>query len=65
MVDDSVSQPVRVRTNPKLRKMYGERMADRAIPGEDWFLVRGRWLEQFSMMILQKVKCLTNKEMFE
>ncbi len=65
MVDDSVSQPVRVRTNPKLWEDYGEPMADRAVPGEDWFLVRGRWLEQFSMMIVQKIKCLTKPEMFE
>lgn len=65
MVDDSVSQPVRVRTNPKLWKVYGERMADKAVAGEDWFLVRGRWLDQFSMMILEKVKCLTKPEMFE
>jgi hypothetical protein len=43
---------------------YGEKMADRAIAGQDWFLVRGRWLENFSMLGVKKIRCLTNKEMF-
>lgn len=64
MVDDSVSKPVVLRLRPKFWKIYGEKMADRAIGGKDWFLVRGRWLEQFSMMTVEKIKCLTNEEMF-
>ena len=63
-VDDSVSKPVIVRLRPELWDTLGERLADRAVPGKDWLLVRGRWLEQFSMLIAKKVKCLTNPEMF-
>ena len=65
VVDDSVSKPVVLRIKPRDWDCIGERMADRAVPGQDWFLVRGKWLAQFSMMSVTKVKCLTNPEMFE
>ena len=65
VVDDSVSKPVVLRIKPRDWDRIGERMADRAVPGQDWFLVRGKWLAQFSMMSVTKVKCLTNPEMFE
>lgn len=65
MVDDSMSKAVRVRLRPRMWEGYGEPLADRAVARSDWFLIRGRWLEKFSMMIVQKIKCLTNEEMFE
>lgn len=64
VVDDSVSKPVLLRIRPNQWHEYGEALADNAVDGQDWFLVRGRWLGQFSMMIVEKIKCLTNKEMF-
>ena len=65
VVDDSISKPVLLRVRPKAWKKWGEKMADRAVPGSDWFLVRGRWLGQFSMLIVEKIRCLTNPRMFE
>lgn len=65
VVDDSVSKPVVLRLRPRLWHTHAELMADKTVPGKDWFLVRGRWLAQFSMLIVEKIKCLTNKEMFE
>jgi hypothetical protein len=65
MVDDSVSKPVVVRVRPNMWFTVGEPMADRAVGGQDWFLIRGRWSKQFSMLIVQKVRCLTNKELFK
>lgn len=65
VVDDSVSKPVRVRTQPRDWFDWGETMADKGVPKVDWFLIRGRWLEEFSMFIAKKVKCLTNEEMFQ
>ena len=64
MVDDSVTKPVRVRVRPRNWHRIGIPVADKAIDGEDWFLIRGRWLREFSMMIVEKIKCLTNREMF-
>jgi DNA polymerase III alpha subunit len=64
VVDDSVSQPVVLRIKAWQWDSIGEKMADRAVPKKDWFLVRGKWLAQFSMMTVIKIKCLTNKEMF-
>lgn len=64
VADDSVSKPVVARINQRLWNKWGEKMADRAVPGEDWFLVRGDWLEQFSMLSVRKIMCLTNGEMF-
>ena len=65
VVDDSVSEPVRVRLGPKMWWAYGEKIADRAVGGQDWFLIRGRWLAQFSMMSVTRIRCLTNEELFD
>ena len=64
VVDDSISKPIVLRIRPRQWLSCGELLADRAVPGQDWFLIRGRWLNQFSMMIVEKIKCLTNPEMF-
>lgn len=64
VVDDSVSKPVLLRVKTKQWHSIGEKLADRGVDGKDWFLVRGRWLKQFSMMSVIKIKCLTNPEMF-
>lgn len=65
VVDDSVSKPIVLRIKAWQWQSLGVKMADRAVPKQDWFLVRGRWLAQFSMLTVTKIKCLTNKEMFE
>lgn len=57
VVDDSVSKSVTARIRPWLWHTYGQEMADGAQPG-DWFLMRGKWLKEFSMFIVRKVKCL-------
>ena len=64
VVDDSISKPIVLRIKPYMWLSTGIKMADRAIPKQDWFLVRGKWLKQFSMMSATKIKCLTNEEMF-
>jgi len=64
MVDDSVSKPVLVRIRPRMWFTHGVKVADRAYNGQDWFLIRGQWLAQFSMMTVNKIKCLTNEEIF-
>jgi len=64
VVDDSVSKPVTIRVKIPMWESFGVKIADRAIAKQDWFLVRGKWLKQFSMMSVTKIKCLTNEEMF-
>jgi DNA polymerase III alpha subunit len=63
-VDDSVSKPVVIRVKANQWFEVGEVLADKAVDGKDWFLIRGKWLKQFSMMTVHKIKCLTNPEMF-
>lgn len=65
VVDDSVAKPIRVRFKPWQWSTMGVKIADRAIDKEDWFLVRGKWLDDFSMMVVRKIKCLTNPEIFQ
>ena len=65
MVDDTTSKPVRCRIDSKDWFTTGRKVADKVKAGEDWFLVRGRWLERFSMMSINKIKCLTQEDMFE
>jgi len=62
-VDDSVSQPLLLRVRPPLWFTYGERLADGLRDGQDWLLVRGRWLGFYNMMIVEKVRCLTQSEL--
>lgn len=64
MVDDSISKPVLVRFKTALWARYGRRIADRAVPG-DVFLLRGRWLANFSMLLATKALCLTNEQLFK
>lgn len=63
VVDDSVSKPVLLRIKPHQWETIGEKLADGAVDNQDWFLVRGKWLKQFSMMTVEKIKCLTNPEL--
>jgi len=64
VVDDSISKPVLMRFKTRQWETLGVKMADRAIDGKDWFLVRGQWLENFSLLDVKKIKCLTNPELF-
>jgi DNA polymerase III alpha subunit len=64
VVDDSVSKPVVMRFKAWQWEGIGQKMADRAVPKKDWFVVRGKWLAQFSMFTVIRIKCLTNKELF-
>lgn len=64
VVDDSISKPVLARIKTNRWFEWGEPLADRAIAGEEWFLMRGRWLKNYSMLSVQKIKCLTNPELF-
>ena len=65
MVDDTTSKPIRCRVDPKDWFTKGRKIADKVKAGEDWFLLRGRWLERFSMMSVNKIMCLTQEDMFE
>ena len=62
MVDDSVAKPVRVRIGRRDWFRLGVPIADHAVNKDDWFLIRGRWLKDFNMMNVKKIKCLTNSE---
>ncbi len=64
MVDDSISKSVIVRLKTPMWHTHGEKLADRSVDGEDWFLVRGKWLLQFNMLLVNKIRCLTNEELF-
>lgn len=65
LVDDSVTQPILGRIRPRMWEDYGAKLADRAVPKQDWFLIRGRWLSNFQMIIIEKIRCLTNPEIFK
>lgn len=63
VVDDSVGKPVTARLGERDWAGLGELIADRAVDGVDWFLIRGRWLKDFNMLIVKKVKPLTTPDM--
>lgn len=63
VVDDSITKPVLARVGTKLWPRIGERLADNLRDEEDWVLLRGRWLGQFSMLSVDKIKVLTQPEL--
>lgn len=65
VVDDSVSKPVICRLRPEEWQRTGEKLADGLVADKDWLLLRGRWLGDFNMMIVKKVRCLTNEEILK
>lgn len=65
VLDDSISREALVRLRPDMWEDYGIKIADRAVDGKDYFLVRGRYLADFGMIICKKIKCLTNPSIFE
>lgn len=64
LVDDSISKPITGRVRTDKWNAFGVSIADKTIIGKDWFLIRGRYLEMFSMITIDKIKCLTNPGMF-
>ncbi len=65
VVDDSISKPILIRVKCAHWEEIGIVIADKAVDKKDWFLVRGRWMNQFSMLLIKKIKCLTVPGMFE
>ena len=62
IVDDSVSQPVLARINTYKWESMGKYAADTLLDNKDWVLIRGRWLKNFSMITIDKMRCLTRPE---
>lgn len=62
LVDDSVGKTVRARIRPDGWDSLAVPIANKAKPNADWFLLRGRWLDEFSLLIVKKVKCLSSPE---
>lgn len=62
IVDDSVSQPVLARIKPRDWESMGKYAADTLLDNKDWVLIRGRWLKGFSMISIDKMRCLTRPE---
>lgn len=65
VVDDSVSKPVIARVSEHDWDAVGSKIADRAVDDQDWLLLRGRWLKEFNMLLVKKVKCLNRPELLE
>lgn len=59
-VDDSIDQPIIARVGCDLWRSIGSYLSDELHPGKDWILVRGIWLERFSMLSVKKIRMLTN-----
>jgi len=62
VVDDSTSKPVIARIGEKLWDSVGVHAANNLVDDEDWLLMRGRWLKEFNMLLVTKVKCLNRPE---
>jgi DNA polymerase III alpha subunit len=64
VVDDSTAKPVVARIKRQLWEKIGQKIADNAQSG-DWFLMRGIWLKDFSMLDIKKIRCLTRPEVID
>jgi len=64
VVDDSVSQPILARIKTYHWEAAGKYIADTFIDGQ-WLLLRGKWLQNFSMLSLSKVRNLSDAKLNE
>lgn len=62
VVDDSIAKPAVARIGERMWHEVGEIAANNLRDDEDWLLMRGRWLKEFNMLLVTKVKCLTRPE---
>lgn len=58
IVDDSITNPIRARIQRRDYESIGIDVYNKAVNGETWFLVRGQWLEKFSMLSVEAIKVL-------
>jgi len=65
VVDDSTSKPVIARIGEKLWESVGVHAANNLRDDEDWLLMRGRWLKEFNMLLVTRMRCLTRPEALE
>lgn len=63
VVDDSITKPVMMRIKTYDWFAYGEKLADGLRDDQDWLLVYGKWIDGFSMMAIERVKCLTQPDL--
>lgn len=62
-VDDSVTKPITLRIRPKDWFRLGVPIVDKLRDEDDWVLVRGMWLEQFSMITVERIWVITQPEL--
>ncbi len=62
VVDDSTTTPIILRIDRFNWRTIGEPIMDKAVVGEDYFLVRGRKLRGYPMIAVEKIRCLTNPD---
>lgn len=65
VVDDSISKPATARIGERMWGKVGQKLADRLVADKDWLLMRGRWLKQFNILLVEKVICLSRPEVIE
>jgi len=63
-VDDTTSKPVLLRVKTHRWHDIGIPLADYLIDDEDWVLVKGKWLANFSMLLIDKIRVLTQPDFF-
>lgn len=64
VVDDSISKPITLRVRAKYWRQMGRPIAEHAQDGSEWFLARGKWLQEYTMFTVERMRCLTNPELF-
>jgi DNA polymerase III alpha subunit len=63
VVDDSVSKPILARIKTYNWEGAGKYAADNLLDGKDWLLIRGKYLQNFSMISISRLRCLTRPEL--
>lgn len=62
--DDSTTNAITVRVSCKQYFELGEAIVQKAVEGQDVFLIRGKKIPNYPMLKILKIKCLTNPELF-
>jgi hypothetical protein len=65
LVDDSTTNAITVRVSTRQYSDIGEAIIQKGVEGEDVFLIRGKKIPNYPMVKIDKIKCLTNPELFK
>jgi DNA-directed DNA polymerase III PolC len=65
LLDDSTTNAITIRVTTRQYETIGEAIIQKAVEGQEVFMIRGSKIANYPMVKIDKIKCLTNPELFK